>query len=102
PTPSPHISSLSLHDALPICHMPLTPSGDFGSKDFDGSGVRKIHAHTFPAANTGLPFLLAQDSPEKAAHADGFRHAVKLHAYFLQDRKSTRLNSSHGSISYAV
>src|SRR6266849_878087 len=66
------------------CHMPLKPSGDFGSKDFDGSGVRKIHAHTFPAANTGLPFLLAQDSPEKASHAEGFLNAAKVHADFLR------------------
>src|SRR5262249_21548082 len=40
------------------CHMPLKPSDDFGRKDFDGSGERKIHDHTFTAANTGLPYLL--------------------------------------------
>jgi tetratricopeptide (TPR) repeat protein len=64
------------------CHMPLKPSGDFGSKDFDGSGVRKIHQHTFPAANTAIPFLLAQDSPEKASHADAFLRTAKMHADF--------------------
>ena len=36
------------------CHMPLQPSSDFGSKDFDGSGTRKMHNHRFPGANTGL------------------------------------------------
>jgi tetratricopeptide (TPR) repeat protein len=66
------------------CHMPLAPSGDFGSKDFDGSGVRKIHQHTFPGANTGIPFLLAQDSPEKASHADAFLATSKMQADFLR------------------
>lgn len=66
------------------CHMPLAPSSDFGRKDFDGSGVRKIHSHTYPAANSGIPYLLAQDSPEKAAHAEGFLRAAQLHANFLR------------------
>src|SRR5271169_574571 len=30
------------------------------------------------------------------------REVTKIHEEFLRDRKSTRLNSSHGSISYAV
>ncbi len=40
------------------CHMPLVASNDFGHRDFDGSGQRKIHSHFFPAANTGLHALL--------------------------------------------
>lgn len=40
------------------CHMPLLESKDFGSKDFDGTGIRKRHNHFFPAANTGLFELL--------------------------------------------
>src|SRR5262245_14439843 len=43
------------------CHMPLKPSNDFGSKDFDDTGARKVHNHLFPAANTGLPWLLSLD-----------------------------------------
>src|SRR5436305_2958720 len=43
------------------CHMPLAKSSDFGSRDFDGSGERKVHSHLFPAANTGLPWLLSLD-----------------------------------------
>src|SRR5260370_41887488 len=64
--------------------MPLKPHDDFGSKDFDGTGVRKIHQHTFPAANGAIPWLLAQDSPEKASHEEGFLKAVKVHADFLR------------------
>src|SRR5262249_53686499 len=43
------------------CHMPTVPSRDFGTRDFDGSGVRKRHHHGFLAANTGLPHLLVHD-----------------------------------------
>jgi tetratricopeptide (TPR) repeat protein len=39
------------------CHMPLYASEDFGAKDFDASGTRKVHDHQFPAANTAIPFL---------------------------------------------
>jgi tetratricopeptide (TPR) repeat protein len=64
------------------CHMPLRPSGDFGSKDFDGSGQRKGHNHLFPAANTGLPWLLSLD-PKHASDAEGLRKAARAHADFL-------------------
>jgi tetratricopeptide (TPR) repeat protein len=64
------------------CHMPLQPSDDFGSKDFDGSGTRKVHDHFFPAANTGLPWLLSL-MPEHAAHANDFRKFAEKNADFL-------------------
>src|SRR5256885_8141223 len=40
--------------------------------------------------------------PALGEHAGGVDHAVLLQAAFDQDRKSTRLNSSHLVISYAV
>jgi Tfp pilus assembly protein PilF len=40
------------------CHLPLRPSEDFGSRDFDGSGTVQGHDHMFPAANTGIAHLL--------------------------------------------
>jgi len=39
------------------CHMPLTPSGDFGAQPFDGSGPLQIHDHRFLGANTGIAHL---------------------------------------------
>ncbi len=63
--------------------MPLQPSNDFGSKDFDGSGTRKVHDHFFPAANTGLPWLLSL-MPEHAGHADELRRAAEKNADFLR------------------
>src|SRR5262245_64541520 len=64
------ISTLSLHDALPIC--------DPDPPDF--AGVRDVR----PTVS-----LLVD-----ALDID--------HPYFLEDRKSTRLNSSHLGTSYAV
>lgn len=46
------------------CHMPLAPSEDFGAKDFDGTGTRKVHTHQFVGANTAIPRLV--DLPDQA------------------------------------
>jgi len=40
------------------CHMPLEASNQFAARDFDGTGVMKVHDHQFPSANTGIPHLL--------------------------------------------
>jgi tetratricopeptide (TPR) repeat protein len=64
------------------CHMPLKPSGDFGAKDFDLSGERKVHNHRFPGANTGL-FTLLKDDPRYKQHADGFQQTIDLNAGYL-------------------
>jgi tetratricopeptide (TPR) repeat protein len=57
------------------CHMPLKPSMDFGSRDFDGTGTRKVHNHLFPSANTGVPALVRYEGHEKViqAHTDFLR-----------------------------
>lgn len=65
------------------CHMPLKPSQDFGSRDFDESGTRKVHSHFFPAANTGLMHLLSLE-PKHASDVEAFRRAVKIHTDFLR------------------
>ncbi len=57
------------------CHMPLMASHDFGARDFDGQGGRKIHDHFFPGANTGLATIRGR--PDVAA----------LHERFLKDKK---------------
>src|SRR5207244_11835516 len=69
---SPDIYTLSLHDALPISYVTTFVRGDVGS-------VRA-----------------AVDAGAAAAQANG--ELVSAHV----DRKSTRLNSSHQIISYAV
>src|SRR5438128_9666400 len=75
--------SLSLHDALPI------------SLDFLGLG---------PGLGEGAQQLeVIVQNARGFAHREAGRHApVRPQLEDEPDRKSTRLNSSHGSISYAV
>jgi tetratricopeptide (TPR) repeat protein len=70
-------------DNCASCHMPLEPSLDFGSKDFDGTGIRKRHSHFFPGANTGL-FELLKHEPRYAARAPSFQKAIDQNANFLR------------------
>src|SRR5262249_3454229 len=67
------------------CHIPLQASNDFGARDFDGSGIAKIHNHTFLGGNTGAPSL---------AKFPGYEDVVKWQEKFLQggiDGKSPAL-----------
>lgn len=73
-------------DNCASCHMPLKPSNDFGAKDFDGKGGRKVHHHSFPAANTGL-FELLKNDPKYAHMKEGFDETIKLHTEYLKDKK---------------
>jgi tetratricopeptide (TPR) repeat protein len=57
------------------CHMELTPSNEFGARDFDGKGGRELHDHLFIGANTALATF--QGDPDIAAK----------HARFLSDKK---------------
>ncbi|MCI0699509.1 MAG: cytochrome c family protein, partial [Planctomycetia bacterium] len=65
------------------CHMPLEPSNDFGSKDFDGTGLRKRHSHFFPAANTGLFELLKFEERMKGREPQ-LQQAIDKHVAFLR------------------
>src|SRR3712207_6861004 len=77
-TATTEIYTLSLHDALPI----------------------SAEQEPQQAAHPRQRHRLDQELPEDvlAARADGLAHADLAG----QDRKSTRLNSSHANISYAV
>jgi tetratricopeptide (TPR) repeat protein len=57
------------------CHLEMKPSEDFGAKDFDGKGGRKIHDHFVSGANTGL------------AAINGDKPAADRLAKFLADKK---------------
>src|SRR5256885_4922482 len=69
-TATTEIYTLSLHDALPICHQPA----ELARRRRRGDGEREVAA----------------------------RLAPELRLQGRLDRKSTRLNSSHLVISYAV
>src|SRR2546429_9798924 len=77
-TATTEIYTLSLHDALPICRPARARSSDGGS----------------PGGRDGW---LARG---RADLESGY--AVPRDGSEIEDRKSTRLNSSHGYISYAV
>src|SRR5207253_10776763 len=87
PPPSPAISTLSLHDALPICGWPYV-------SELDRQGHVLFDAYFGHGKRPG-------------ADADTYRaYRFVWHGRPTEppaiDRKSTRLNSSHVAISYAV
>src|SRR2546429_4704559 len=79
-TATTEIYTLSLHDALPICLGLAVPDRDLRAFD--------------------LPGLPHPDRVTRADHRALKRGLAAGHV--PGDRKSTRLNSSHGYISYAV
>src|SRR5690606_41891529 len=78
------ILSLSLHDALPISSWRCVLR----------SSLRFLQAHASLAVKR---CLLIEQSDGVAAD-----RSAKIGGYLRRDRKSTRLNSSHVKISYAV
>src|SRR5207245_11767254 len=95
-SPPPAISTLSLHDALPISHPAVDRAVDPMADDRAvGQPARRLE-RTLGGERGGVvhrgdedlpPGIGSEEPPEERRHLD---------------RKSTRLNSSHGSISYAV
>src|SRR5439155_25682905 len=79
--PTTEIYTLSLHDALPICHTPDC---------LQRGGVN-------PARRPAGPALRWQGGDYPDWHS-----VLRPRAAHCLDRKSTRLNSSHVAISYAV
>src|SRR2546429_6881233 len=80
-TATTEIYTLSLHDALPI-------SFSHASAMVAGFTLSKLFWRTV------RPYALCSRSTARATRVHGNK--------FVRDRKSTRLNSSHGYISYAV
>src|SRR5207247_10934157 len=90
-TPPTSIYSLSLHDALPISRFIHVPDS-----------ARHVKEHYGPR-DLSPDRRFGRDQP-RPSHQRG--RAVDPHRIarcrFVEDRKSTRLNSSHEWISYAV
>src|SRR5207245_9594788 len=88
--------TLSLHDALPISNWTrIEIVADGGAADRN-RGPRQVSRHS----------LILGVNPDGQAETRGYLHSpsqrLVIDAWKIVDRKSTRLNSSHGSISYAV
>src|SRR2546430_5617745 len=93
-TATTEIYTLSLHDALPICYVPHRKPGRDRALDSGARGSRLGRARD-RAAPPGAPGQRpAPGQPESRPRGTGQPGDL--------DRKSTRLNSSHSQISYAV
>src|SRR5256885_12400005 len=89
-TATTEIYTLSLHDALPI------------SPDADRVDLSAADQHdTVPLEDHRRASGADGHEPSRPRHAD-LRIAAEFHLPHWTDRKSTRLNSSHLVISYAV
>src|SRR5690606_41759047 len=99
-TPSPDIYTLSLHDALPI-YLFVKVSGLIDS--LDPVECRERAAVRIASARRVRAFAQHRDDILRDLHEAAFDVEDLLAAGVGDaDRKSTRLNSSHVKISYAV
>src|SRR5207302_9768980 len=99
PTATPVISTLSLHDALPICATASAvsrPDAVICSATFCGQET------STPAISNGLANSAQSEATKQTTGWTGTSAASGSGASAPLDRKSTRLNSSHVKISYAV
>src|SRR5437660_12607476 len=84
-------SLFSLHDALPI--FPILSRGVPGN---EGAAARQNRQHLLVARVGG------NAQPAALHHFESRGHRIYPRLGTRRDRKSTRLNSSHVAISYAV
>src|SRR5205807_9548723 len=91
-TPSTELYTLSLHDALPISQPPRCMFQDAKLQEIlDGRATVRGHRDAARTQRIG-------ERARAVAHQSGLLARLSQ----MQDRKSTRLNSSHLVISYAV
>src|SRR5690606_41331318 len=91
--PTTELSPLSLHDALPISAASVV------------NELANLHSYRGNFAEAGRLYRTALDIDRDALGRDHPQVAMHLHNLAVMmhlDRKSTRLNSSHVKISYAV
>src|SRR5207253_7123350 len=92
--PLPYISTLSLHDALPISWCARSQTKKESQK------MKKLLLSIAVAA--AAPFAWAQVSETTTSTTTTTEGGGTITEFTPGDRKSTRLNSSHVAISYAV
>src|SRR5687768_7400737 len=98
-TATSEIYTLSLHDALPIF------AGAPAAGQIPGRPARpsaRMTVLSLASVAAGLALLAADLAAPAGLRHSGFSFRGEYFRAFSGDRKSTRLNSSHGYISYAV
>src|SRR5256886_10182931 len=99
-TATTEIYTLSLHDALPICVAGVTAAlavGVMSGTSLDGVSTALVRLTEQPLDAQLVAFRQdAYTAPEREQIIEAIARGSS------KDRKSTRLNSSHSQISYAV
>src|SRR5699024_11350525 len=97
------VNTLSLHDALPIYHVrtPTLPAPPHPPTGRTLPGKKK-RPQPRRRAQTPLPRHVRAHSGSVLSQPEDVHSQPGLDQSIPRDRKSTRLNSSHVSISYAV
>src|SRR5699024_12574605 len=94
----PSISN-SLQHPVPLRRAPVPYTPLFRSGSSGASLTHQVHN---PEPDSGIKPELAKVGLEGERSTTKFRFDSTIWFWIVQDRKSTRLNSSHVSISYAV
>ncbi len=72
-------------DSCNECHMPLTPSADFGAKPDGMMGTLAVHGHHFPAANTAIPHLLNMPSGVNEKHRSILKDSLRVDVFAVRE-----------------
>src|SRR5207244_12604541 len=99
---TPQFSPLSLHDALPICPLERTYVEEVVRELGAALGVVGLLNVQLAIADSELYVLEVNPRASRTVPFASKASGINLVAAACRDRKSTRLNSSHQIISYAV
>jgi hypothetical protein len=67
------------------CHMPVQASDDPAARDFSETGLRGVHSHLFPAANTGVAHLVGLPEAVIAAHQERLRDVTRIDIFGIKE-----------------
>src|SRR5207244_13577373 len=101
PTPPPHTSPLPLHDALPIFRCPPRNQNREPARRGQAAAEPSPVVRCRGRGRADAPRAHGARVPARDLVRRGFL-VLPVHGAAPGDRKSTRLNSSHQIISYAV
>src|SRR5205814_6069992 len=96
------ISTLSLHDALPILERHATTRAILVRGELDDLLALRSDVVFIPIEEHEIHLMRRRRRRGRRRRRRGSRRGTELHRQAGEDRKSTRLNSSHLGISYAV